>query len=232
MLNSYAVCKARFKSCRNPVAGKPIHGKDVRLLKYKDEFHIVVYKHHLATITPNDVITFHPTIRTLYGTGIASSLVYKMHRFLPLYLVRVGQGRYRINAVGVNLDKLPEYFDGIQFNLRSGRCLNPRPDAHTRINKDARKVWLRDLRQFKKNVLVRFKLGLRGDDRNNCSFSTDELLQWIRNNECPDTLINYITLCSGGPSAGYKMLSHTLDSVLGANRLYLRTAYGVFDDAA
>lgn len=232
MISSYAHCVKAFSNCRNPVAGKPIRGTEVRLFKYNDEFHIVVNRHHLATITPDDVITFHPTMQRLYET-IASSLVYRMHCFLPLYLIRVGQGRYRINAIGsVATKDQPEYFDGIQFDLRFGKCLNPRPDTHTRINKDARKLWLRDLRQFKKTVLVRFKLGMRGDTSGAMYFTRDELLQWIRSNECHDKLLNYLTLHAGGPSASYNDMSRSLSGMLNNQSLYLRNAYGVFDDAA
>jgi hypothetical protein len=231
-INSYQDCVDAMMTCRKPAEGKPIHGKHVRLFKHNEDFHLVIYKKHFATITPDSVITFVMDSDRLYHT-IATNMVYIMGRFLPVNLHRVGQGRYRIGK-GLPYTQIklaPEYYGGIKFDLRDGVCLNPRPDRHTLVNKDARKVYLAALRKYKTGMLARFKLGVRGDISGHRYFDSSEFVQWFRNGEYPDTLINNLTVYAGGPSADYQVMVAVFESLIDRNRDVLRASYGVFGDA-
>jgi hypothetical protein len=231
-INSYQDCIDAMMTCRKPAEGKPIHGKHVRLFKHNEDFHLVVYKKHFATITPDSVITFVMDSDRLYNS-FASNMVYTMGRFLPLNLHRVGQGRYRIGK-GLHYTQIkhaPEYYGGIKFDLRDGVCLNPRPDKHTLINKDARKVYLAALRKYKLGMLARLKLGVRGDISGPRYFDTSELIQWFRNGEYPAPLINHITVYAGGSSADYQVMVAVFESLIDRHRDVLRASYGVFGDA-
>jgi hypothetical protein len=231
-INSYQDCVDAMMKCRKPMDGKPIHGKNVRLFKNGNDFHLVVYKKHFATITPDNVITFVMSSDKLYNS-FASNMVYTMGRFLPVSLYRVGQGRYRIANFRryASTKDAPEYYDGIKFDLRDGACLNPKPDRHTLIDKGARKVYLAALRKYKLGMFARFKLGVRGDINSQRYFETSEFVQWFRNGEYPDVLINHLTTYAGGPSADYQAMVDVFESLIGRNRDELRASFGVFGDA-
>ncbi len=230
-IESYQDCVDQYMRCRNPKEGKPIHGKNIRLFKNDNDFHLVVYKKHFATITPDNVITFVMSSDKLYRS-IATNMVYTMGRFLPVNLHRVGQGRYRIANFRkyAQTKDAPEYYGGIKFDLRDGVCLNPKPDKHTLVNKDARKVYLAALRKYKIGMLARFKLGIRGDINSYRYFEPSELVQWFRNGEYPDVLINHLTSYAGGPSSDYKIMVAVFEGLIDRNRDILRASFGVFGD--
>lgn len=231
VLYNYEYCVDVFSSCRTPSLGKPVSGKSIRLFKKDNDFHLVVDGKHFATIAPDDTITFVMDSETLYST-IATTLVYKMDRFLGLYLFRVGPGRYRIGrAKHYNSIKAhPEYYGGIKFSMVDGICLNPRPDKHTLIVKEARKLWLTILRKYKLGALSRFKLGVRGVVNYRSYFNSDELAQWMVNGEYPDTLIDILTTRAGGPSASYGEMARQFDAMIDFHRDALRKRFGVFDN--
>lgn len=230
-LYNYEYCADVFSSCRTPSLGKPISGKNIRMFKKDNDFHLVANGKHFATIAPDDTITFVMDSETLYST-IATSMVYKMNRFLELSLFRVGPGRYRIGRSDkyCNIKAHPEYYGGIKFSMVSGICINPRPDKHTLIDKDARRVWLTILRNYKLGALSRFKLGVRGVVDYTSYFNSDELAQWMVNGEYPDALINILTTRAGGPSASYKEMARQFDAMIDFHRDALRKRFGVFDN--
>jgi hypothetical protein len=231
VLYNYEYCADVFSSCRTPSLGKPISGKNIRVFKKDNDFHLVANGKHFATIAPDDTITFVMDSETLYST-IATSMVYKMSGFLGLSLFRVGPGRYRIGrAKHYSKNKLlPEYYGGIKFSMVDGICLNPRPDKHTLIVKEARKLWLTVLRKYKLGALSRFKLGVRGVVNYRSYFNSDELAQWMVNGEYPDTLIDILTTRAGGPSASYEEMARQFDAMIDFHRDALRKRFGVFDN--
>lgn len=228
-IHSYQDCIDAMMTCRNPKDGKPIHGKNIRLFRNNDDFHLVVYQKHFATITPDNTITFVMDSERLYHT-VATNMVYIMSRFLPLHLLRVGPGRYRLGNFRkyAQTKDVPEYYQGIKFDLRDGACLNPRPDKHTLVNRDARREWLKTLREYRKGVLTRLKLGVRGDPNGNYYFTATEIAQWMRSNEYPDQLFSYI--CRYSSNMEYDALVDEFEKMIGDYRDNLRTLFGVFDD--
>jgi len=230
-LYNYEYCADVFSSCRTPSLGKPISGKNIRMFKKDNDFHLVANGKHFATIAPDDTITFVMDSEKLYST-VATTMVYKMNRFLEFSLFRVGPGRYRIGRSDkyCNIKAHPEYYGGIKFSMVDGVCLNPRPDKHTLIDKNARKLWLAVLRKYKLGALSRFKLGVRGVVNYRGYFNSDELAQWMVNGEYPDTLIDILTTRAGGPSASYEEMARQFDAMIDFHRDALRKRFGVFDN--
>lgn len=228
-IHSYADCLEAFKSVRNPVLGKPLHGKGTRLYQNRDlSFRITMHERTFAYITKDDVITFVLDNETMVST-VCSSLVYTMNRFLPLGLYRVGSGRYRIgNLKGYDrLKELPEYFGGIRFNLETGECINPKPDRRHRVNPEARRVWLKALREFRMGVLSRLKLGVRGERGGETGFEAKEFAMWMRDKQYPDALFNYLATFS---APNYESQVATFVKLINDWRDQLRKEFGVFAD--
>jgi len=224
---SYADCVEAFTTVRNPVQGKPLHGKGVRLFKDRDDsFRLTMHERTFARITKDDVITFTLDTGTFLST-VCTSLVYTMTRFLPLGVYRVGQGRYRIGYL-VNykyLKDLPEYFGGIQFNLETHQCINPRTDRHKNTDKEARKVWLKTLREYRMGVLSRLKLGVRS--KGEYEYGLPQLAQWMKDGQYPDELFNYLCRYHNG-SMGYEYLAAEFERTIDEHRNRLRSEFGVF----
>lgn len=231
-IDSYEDCVHLFKTVRNPILGKPVNGMDLRLYRDRDmSFRLTKGERTFAVIREDNTITFTLDSTTLRNT-IASSLVYTMNRFLPMGLYRVGPGRYRIGRPEgwKNIKLLPEYTQGIKFNLTTGKCLNPQPDRSKRVNKAARSVWMKSLREYRKGLYARLKLGVTGDrESTDRWFDAEQLCQWIKAGEYPDTLLNNIAYYCGR-SGDYKDMVAHFENTINNNRDDLRKMFGVFDD--
>lgn len=229
-IDSYDDCVHFFKTVSNPILGKPINGKDVRLYRDRDlSFRLTKGERTFAVIQPDNTITFTLDSETLRNT-IASYLVYTMNRFLPMGLYRVGPGRYRIGKLNGydHLKALPEYTQGIKFSLTTGQCLNPQPDRSKRLNKEARRVWTKTLATYRKGLYARIKLGVTGDrDNMDRWFTSEHLYQWMKAGEYPDTLFNNIACYSGHD---YKQSVARFESFINSHRDDLRKMFGVFDE--
>lgn len=231
-ITSYEYCVHLFKTVRNPIFGKPINGKDTRLYQDRDgSFRLTKGERTFAVIREDNTITFTLDSGTLRNT-IASSLVYTMNRFLPMGLYRVGPGRYRIGRPNgwENVKLLPEYTQSIKFSLTTGQCLNPQPDRKHRIDKAARSVWVKALKDYRKGLYARLKLGVTGDRENmDRWFNVEDLCRWIKAGEYPDTLLNNIAYYTGR-SATYEDMTKHFENTINNHRDDLRKMFGVFDD--
>lgn len=231
-IDSYGDCLEAFKTVRNPILGKPINGKDLRLYRDRDlSFRLTKGERTFAVIRDDDTITFTLDSGTLRNT-IASSLVCTMNRFLPMGLYRVGPGRYRIGKPNgwENVKLMPEYTQGIKFNLTTGQCLNPQPDLSKRLNKEARKVWTKTLATYRKGLYARLKLGVAGDKSSRDRwFTSEQLFQWMKAGEYPDILFNNLTHYNGG-SGDYKQMTAYFETTINNHRDALRKMFGVFDE--
>lgn len=231
-IDSYGDCLEAFKTVRYPFLGKPINGKDMRLYRDRDlSFRLTKGERTFAVIRDDDTITFTLDSETLRNT-IASSLVYTMNRFLPLGLYRVGPGRYRIGKLRdyKQLTELPEYTQSIKFDLRTGQCLNPQPDRKHRIDKEARKVWTKTLATYRKGLYARLKLGVMGDRASNDRwFTNEQLFQWMKAGEYPETLFNNLAYYCGR-SGDYKGMVAHFENTINNHRDALRRMFGVFDE--
>lgn len=231
-IHSYADCVQAFTTVRSPLKGKPV-ANGIRLYKDRDNtFRVTANERTFARITPDDMITFVHSADEFYDLGIAFKLVYNLGSCTPLNVWRVGTKRYRIGRVTSysQVKMLPEYFGGIQFNLTNGMCTNPQPDRHARADKTARKVWLKTLKEYRRGLFTRLKLGVRGTNNSpSCNFSMAMFAQWMKDGMYPETLFDYLCMLSGG-STDYKRLTHEFENFINSRRDVLRKAFGVFND--
>jgi len=132
-----------------------------------DEYIVLVYGHRICRISPDNTLTM--LIDGNEGRTISNTLSSSLHRLAPVAWGRAGKKRYRIlplrslkleDNYWTRQSTAPELFVGLQFDLSTGNALNARPDLTDRIDSEARKVWLRALKNFKRHIVMRAKLGV------------------------------------------------------------------------
>lgn len=231
-ITSYADCAKIFSTVREPALGKPLRVSDMRLFKNNDKsFSLTISNQVFAYIYPDNTILFPTDEEKLYYTT-AFKLVYCLGRVMPIWLHRVGTGRYRIggHCDYKDIKYLPEYFGGIRFSLTDGVCLNRRPDRKDRVNPDRRKVWLRTLKKHREGVLSRLKLGLRGDAKAGCRHypEVEELYKWLTHEEYPDILFDSINAEAHGPT--YEQQAAAYKRIIGRHVTGLHKLFGMYND--
>lgn len=179
LINTYKCAARLFATARSAKAGKPIRSWG-RLFKVGDNFELKVsnYSETVCTITPDDKIIFNLSPERL--RFISNTLSYCLSDVVPLEIMRIGKGRYRIDHVVGLLNKVsnhsasgssiskwfilkkesPEVYEGITFDLKTGECLNPRKDIFKSVNTEVRKQWVKDLRAFNLRIKTLDKLGV------------------------------------------------------------------------
>lgn len=231
---SYADCAELFVNVKNPVLGKPLRVGGIRLFKDRDQsFRLTLEDYTFAVITPDDIVTFPMSAEKLQNT-IAHRLTYILSRILPLRIDRVGLGRYRIGAIGhyKEVKHLPEYFEGIRFSLTDSVCLNRRPDRKDRVNPEARKVWLKVLKEHREGALSRLKLGVRGDRTAGGKQypTTEDVYGWLLRKEYPDLLFDRIEARVWSHNASYAEYAKAYKNLISSFSPALRVKFGVIDD--
>lgn len=270
-LPNYATTKALFAKARNKEKGKPLTTFS-RL--YKDGEDYVVRLNNnwrnkkntdVAHISSDDKITF-----DLPEDDMANNcytLVGHMYRVIPVVMERKRKGIYCLAGTCSQAAKEGgwtyvakhgyEYFQGIQFDMVSGECLNPRPSMEDSLDKDKRTGWLRDLRRFKRGMKARAKVGAfeslnrevhaeignggnRYEFRSNLPQWTDDrivryVLECMKNETYPEDLLRLFVsrmLIEGyysNPPPVANALAY-VDKMFNEHSLTFRKAYGVFGE--
>ena len=178
-VTDYKSIKAYFERARTPDKGKPLRSW-ARIFKDGADYYVKNWGSELCRFKPNNTVVFTATTEEVWHSS--NTLVSALHRAMPFAMVRIAKGRYRIahneevikNAKESTRSECytrsewytwlkkeaPEYFQGITFNLKTGECLNRRPDDKLIPIPEKRKEWLRALREFKKGIKVRAKMNV------------------------------------------------------------------------
>ena len=146
----------------------------------------------------------------------------------------------------------PYFFEGIEFDIVDGTCLNPRPDVKLIEKPEERKQWRRALANFKRGIKARVRVhafdGIidemwaerQGQSRWDWRQPQWESKQWmdllessIRDNEFPQELLKGLAQTT---STGYYMSNKptgqdvlkALDYVCNNQSIELRRRFGVF----
>jgi hypothetical protein len=149
--------------------------------------------------------------------------------------------------------EMPSYFQGIEFDIVDGTCLNPRPDDKLVEKPEERKEWRRALAKFKRGIKARVRVhafdGIidemwsERDHTNRWDWRQPqwESKQWldllehgIRHNEFPQELLKGLAQTT---STGYYMSNKpegkdvlkALDYVCNNNSIELRRRFDVFE---
>lgn len=179
-LNTYEEMVAAFSTARTPSKGKPVN-QNFRLFMADDNKTIKITNEGygstlLAEVTPDNIITFVGSERHIIG--MSQTYVSSFYRWFPFAFNRHRKNLYRIENTkrldekmkdkeeGVAhythfskvMNSCPSYFQGIQFNLLTGDCLNKRPDDTFVEIPEKRREWRRALSAFKKGLKARAKV--------------------------------------------------------------------------
>jgi hypothetical protein len=228
--------------------------------KADDTFRVMVYNHHICTITPDNVLTM--VIDNAEGARVSNTLSSSLHRLVPIAWHRAGMRRYRIlplrgMAAGDNywqvVKEAPELFEGLQFDMTTGRALNAKPDKQERVDTEARRQWLRALRRFKAHITLRVRMGVFdavqaeiGSARQFVNRRPDWAEEkWInllhtsiRDNQYSKELLAGIILTipvaiwsqQARSMTQQEKVKYVVDSIINSNSVELRTRFGVFSD--
>lgn len=255
-IRTYAEAERLFGTAKSPSKGKPLRSF-ARLLKDGDDYIITVKKSNICRIKRDNTLEFiaeNSSVRTHTFT-----LVGNLHSIIPICISRVGTGRYRVEHRSVlqaitNGPKTrweymakdaPEYFNGIKFDLTTGKCLNRREDMLKSVDVEKRKEWLGLLKVWNRGIKVRMKMGVFSGliDRRNATDHTakanivktimsDQIYNSITEGNFDTELLYNIVLCSQ-PNTWYQQ-SITQDDVqrfikntLATNSIYYRQKFGV-----
>ena len=258
-IKSYADAVKYYSKCRNHLKGRPFRSWGRVFMETNGDVRFEVYDRTLCVISPDNVLTMKLTDKDV--KSVAITLAQSLYLALPIMWQRVGTGRYRVEHVesipfkrNPDNDKVvwlawqhmrkdaPEYFEGIQFDLSTYKCINPRPDVLSTINTDKRKEWLRLSRKFKTKCKIMARMGLFDTNpqpttreqlqhRITGEKIVEELSEAMRTEVISDDLRRYI-----GRSAQYSYGSGSLfdktvaviDNLLRTHSLSLRKQLGVF----
>ena len=224
-------------------------------VKFTDgAFVLSVSNFPVCKITSDNMLTF--LVDSVTSKPIYNTLSMALHRAVPFFWIRVGMRRYRVGSVKCMGFKEaekegPEVFIGLQFDLTTGWPINAKADLIERVDTDARRVWLRQLRKFKHGIKVRCKIGvlesigieLQRTEKftmRHPDWDSDEwqnmLYEAIRDEKFPNELLSGFVLSS----AGYGWGQHTpptsvrtlevVGNILNRTSVRLRTKFGVFTE--
>lgn len=268
-VRTYEDALALVKTAKNPSKGKPFRSWG-RLYMRDANIHMYFGNEQgveIGYFSPDNKFTFTSTPHTIRAM-CAHTLAASLYAAIPFMWQRVGTGRYRVDHVCAIPTKAvddrtyiswehmrsaaPEYFEGIQFDLNTGKCTNYRPDILSSVNTDARKQWLSALRKFKYGMRARARVrafddmleqSKRDGNRSIPDWSNTTWLNLlytsIKNNEYPIELLRGIAAHATWRGHWYKPNAITsadvppvVDEICNTHSIDLRKLFGVFDEVS
>lgn len=255
MFISYKQIEDWFAKARNRKHGRPLNSW-CRVHERDGKFIFYGHDREFASVSQDNTVTFTATIPEI--KSISNTLSQALHSVFGLSFTRASTNRYKLvhpkdTRCAFGTKNWPEYFAGIQFDLRTGKCLNYRPDLSTLVQPEQRKVWLRKLKKFKYNIKLRCKIGVMQAilDKVSKEFSknvvykcphweskewTDKLYEAINNEDLPMEVMEgimqtvYMYKIRYGYDPAYIMhhIIEITDNILNNASIELRTRFGVF----
>ena len=234
-LTSYSDFTDLFKTCRSTSKGKPLPGG-------------------WRMYQRNNLYTVHWS-----GSQSDATKIFEVDKHNRItFTISQQQLLHHSHSLVTVLYKTPEYFTGIQFDLTTQTCLNPRPDLLDTVIPKVRKQWLRDVKRFKKGLKARAKVGaLQGYidevvaaratqpsggwrhnfDNNLPTWSdprtTQQVIDCMRTEQYPPDLLKLLVQTTylgwGSGEITNSMILENVDRVFNTHSIHYRKAYGVFD---
>lgn len=254
MISSYQAAQKYMSKARDPEKGRPMQSAGWRLHQYGNEYVVNVQNKKLGRFLPNNSFVFSLTSET--AAHISPTLCITMNRNLPFEWKRCGKGMYRVDhRQNIELSvqdhfltptNAPQVYDGLWFDLFTGRCFNYRPDRATRIIPERRKEWLAALKAWKNRMKVAARVG--AFDALIASELADrtpwtERVQWgsrrgldtlykvIKDNDCSvETMRKFVASANGHVvQLTSQQVYVYIEKVLNAQSVELRKRFGVFE---
>lgn len=170
-IESYASAECYNKKARSQDKGRPLKSW-ARIKRLADGSYEISDRRFtpgtmvIGILTPDNKFTF--KLNDDQAHCIQNTLSASLFSALPFMWHRVGKMRWRVahkcDVQGRRyyemIRQAPEYFNGITFDLGTGKCVNRKPDLLTTVDMDARKIWRAKLTTFKRGIKVRAKMGV------------------------------------------------------------------------
>ena len=221
-----------LRTCRYMDRGKPLNVTDYRLHygSRPDEKRVTHNQQTIFTINSDNLLKFcmPSDVMARYG----QSLSFNLHKIVPLEAVRLGAGLYGLRKLGSTY--IQEYFCGLTYDLFDGVFVNPKPPASKCVDKEKRDVWLATLKQYKRGLKARIKLGMKTDHRGECNISVKEIAAAMQRDEYPQKLLNLIAFRASSfwnpQGADATDMCEKVDAIFKEHSRPLRQAFGVIPD--
>jgi hypothetical protein len=155
---------------------------------------------------------------------------------------------HRNNIDGRLHTSAPQVYDGLRFDLFTGKCLNYKSDLTQRVNPDRRKEWLAACKAWKRKLRVAARLGafdalIREELADRTSWTArvqwnskqgiDTLYKVIKDNDCSVEVMRMFVASSTGrfgwPAQTSQEIYACMDKIVTANSVELRKRFGVFE---
>jgi hypothetical protein len=239
MITTYEQAEAFFAKARDVSKGRPLHSYAWRLHKDGDCYPVWVQGQPLGRYNPDNTFVFTMPDTTL--RRFSQSISATADRNLPFRVVRLSPERFRVAStyLGEAVADGPEYFAGLTYDLTNRRWVNARPDALSRVNKEARREWLRALKAWKRTVKTLARLGVleriepdRGAPYIYSDAGVDKLYKIIATNDVSEASLAWVKgnlVAYYGPYEGVGYLYGCIENLLSRHSFSLRKRFGVFD---
>jgi len=251
-INSYSAALDQFNRARSKKAGRPLNGGRLRLhsCPLEDGIRMDYDGIPVCVFTPENTLSF--VLPNDKLPRISASLSQMIGRATPIGLSRKRQDVYELwvtpkhNWTYTDWRAATKYIyhDSIKFDLNTMACLNPKADPKDTVIPEVRRTWLAHLREFRKQVLVRQKLGvLDSVIRTECgsrkhvsdSVVIDTLIEALRSKtvttEQLATLVQYVRSVHywfGAPPDSNTVAMWIVSLCTGKHSFKLRQQFGVF----
>ena len=168
MISSYQAAAEYMEKARSKAKGRPMRGTGWRLFQDGDEYPVYLNGGQVGRFLPDNTFMF--TVDGDRAHSMAQTLGSTMHRNLPFKWRRFGYKKYRVDHT-TNIDghyyqhfakptNAPQIYDGLKFDLTTGKCLNYQPDYKPTINPDRRGEWLAASREWKRKLKAAARVGV------------------------------------------------------------------------
>jgi hypothetical protein len=162
-IESYEQLSDVYSRCRKPLEGKMLSGW-LRARKNNDAFILGMLNWNgkdveFATLSKDNILEFTADVGAMRRISI--TLAQALHRAIGIRWNRVATGRYEVVTYANHITKsVSEFRKGLKINIISGEILNPYIRNKEVADTDAKKVWLRSLKEYKKGLKARARLGV------------------------------------------------------------------------
>ena len=173
MISSYKSAQLHMEKARSKAKGRPMKGSGWRLFQDGDEYVVTTYDVQVGRFLPDNTFMF--TLTGDRAHRVAQTLSSTMHRNVPFQWMRCGHMTYRVDhqmnlpstsaTIGVwshfrKPTSAPQVYEGLMFDLYTGKCLNYLPDFKRKVDPDRRKEWLAALRKWKCKLKAAARVGV------------------------------------------------------------------------
>ena len=169
MISSYQAAQLHMEKARSKAKGRPMKGAGWRLFQDGDEYVVTLYDVQIGRFLPDNTFMFSTNGESAHP--VAHTLSTAMHRNLPFHWARFDKRCYRVDHITNVPDSrtylhfqqptnAPQVYDGLKFDMFTGKCLNYMPDLKPTVNPEKRKEWLAASQAWRRKLKVLARIGV------------------------------------------------------------------------